>query len=662
MLLLGVAYYPEHWPQERWETDARMMQEAGISVARLAEFAWSRMEPALGRPELDWLDRAMDLLYKRGIRTVLCTPTAAAPAWLVQAEPDVLLQDQKGHPVSFGGRRHYCFNSESYRRHSDRIVWAMLERFANDERVAAWQTDNEFGHRCYCPRCAEAFRSWLKHKYGTTEKLNSAWGTIFWSQEYSDFSQVPPPLLGTGGNNPGLHLDYLRFFSDSIVSFQKRQIDLIRSADPKVSITHNTMTMSIYDDMDLYDLCADLDFASWDNYPMWTKDAVAPRSNAMVADYARSLKGKGMWIMEQQSGAGGSRAFGRFPSPGEIRLWTYQAVGRGADTIVYFRWRTARFGAEQYWHGILDHSGLPNRRYEEVKHVGREFSVLRDPLDTTSLRNRVAFLNTYDSRWALSIQPGNAKLDYFGHFEKYFSPLYRRGIGADFVNHRTDLTAYPLVVAPTLHLVSDELAATLTEYVKHGGTLVTTYRSGVKTVDNQVTDRPLPGPLAGLFGCTVEEYQNLEQMPGVEVTLGDELGGGIALSSVFNDVLTLDTARALGHYAGSHYSARPAIAINSLGKGTAIYVGFESEQGFYDTFVPWVLSRAGLPLPDLLPDSVEHTVRQTDTHRVHFWLNYADTERTVDIGEGGTDLLGKAPARGPIVLEPLGVLIVRETT
>ena len=663
MPILGVDYYPEHWPRERWDKDAAMMKAAGLKMVRLAEFAWSNMEPSQGKFDFKWLDEAIAVLDRQGLKVILGTPTAAPPAWIIEKHPDILPWDEKGHVMPFGLRRHYCFNNPDYLRHSDRITAAMARRYARDPRVTAWQSDNEYCGRCFCPRCEAAFRIWLKKQYKSLDAVNDRWGTGFWSHTYTKWSQIPAPKHGMGMNNPGLHLDWMRFYSDSIVDFQKRQVDIIKRANPRARVTHNTMTMGTYNEVDLYKLAKDLDIVSWDNYPMWSKEDVAPAANAMAVDCARGLKRGNFWVMEQQSGAGGWGSFGRFPWPGEIRLWTWQAVARGADAVVYFRWRTARFGTEQYWHGILDHSGIPNRRLAEVTKVGEEFKRLGPALDKSAPRHRVAFLNTYDSRWALNIQPGNGKLDYFKHFEKFHEPLYRRGLGVDFVDADVPLDRYPLVVAPYLHVLPGALASKLKAYVKQGGILVSTCRSGVKMSCNQIMDEPLPGRVSDLFGCVVEELQTLEKMPEVPAAaLGLLRVPGGFKTRVFNDVLSLRGATALAVYKAEHYKGRAAAGVNSFGKGKAVYLGFEAEPAFYDSFVPYALRLAKLPVPEKLPQGVESLVRSGGGRDFRFYLNFGGKAVSVRLPKPGRDLLTGRVHKGTLVLKPLDAAVLESSS
>ena len=362
-MYFGVDYYPEHWPEERWEKDAGMMKEANINVVRLAEFAWAKIEPDEGVYDFSWLDRAIAVLALAGIKTVLGIPTAAAPKWLMDKHPDMYPVDMHGLVKGFGTRRHYCANHSMYREYTRKITAKMVEHYKDNPNIVAWQTDNEFGDNCYCDNCRDTFRTWLKKKHGTVEILNNEWGTVFWSQTYRSFDEVPVPgysssdgfsqtasgsALSTPYNhNPGLLLDYRRFCSDSYVAYQDIQIGEIRKRS-RLPITHNYM--GHYNELDYFKLGENLDFISWDNYPnnMWGRSDY--KTTAMAHDLMRGIKNSNFWVMEQQSGPCGWHSMGDTPEPGQIRLWTYQAIAHGADAIVYFRWRACTFGIEQYWY------------------------------------------------------------------------------------------------------------------------------------------------------------------------------------------------------------------------------------------------------------------------------------------------------------------------
>ncbi|MCJ7625606.1 MAG: beta-galactosidase, partial [Anaerolineaceae bacterium] len=347
----GADYYPEHWPEERWPVDAKLMVETGFNVVRLAEFAWSRMEPEDGCFDLSWLDRAIKILSEHDICVVLGTPTASPPPWLMSKQDDLFLVRKDGVRLTYGLRREYCINNPVYHLYTERIVSKMADHYTGNLHVIGWQIDNEFGNHCYCNICRGQFHQWLQNKYSNLEDLNSKWGTEFWSHIYTDWSQIPVPLAPVVAHNPGLHLDYKRFMSDSFRAYQKLQIDFIRKHTSAQFITHNLMGFK-FDDLNYYDNSVDLDFVSWDNYVrmQWDmRSAIDPSNSALNADTMRGLKKKNIWVMEQQSGSGGWDIAGVPPKPGEMRLWTYQSIAHGADAILYFRWRTCRTGTEQYW-------------------------------------------------------------------------------------------------------------------------------------------------------------------------------------------------------------------------------------------------------------------------------------------------------------------------
>ncbi|MBO6511737.1 MAG: beta-galactosidase, partial [Roseibium sp.] len=315
---LGTCYYPEHWPVEIWEADARRMKETGLTWVRIGEFAWSRLEPSPGELDFDWLDQAIEILGQAGLKVVLGTPTATPPRWVVEKHPDMLAVDANGNPRKFGSRRHYCFSHGGYRQESDRIVTLLAERYGRNPHVGAWQTDNEYGCHdttiSYSDAARAAFRIWLMDRYGSIEALNRAWGNVFWSMEYASFEDIDLPNLTVTEANPSHTLAFRRFSSDQVVSFNKRQADIIR-ARSDAPTSHNYMGRIT--DFDHFKVGDDLDIATWDSYPLgFLEDRVGasdehqrayarqgdPDFQAFHHDLYRSV-GKGRWwVMEQQPG------------------------------------------------------------------------------------------------------------------------------------------------------------------------------------------------------------------------------------------------------------------------------------------------------------------------------------------------------------------------
>jgi beta-galactosidase len=663
MFYFGVDYYPEHWPEEHWPEDARLMAEAGINLARLAEFAWSFLEPSPGRFDFDWLDRALEALGAHGIKAVLGTPTASPTPWVMSMLPDAYRVLASGQRRTYGNRREYCPSHPGYRERGRMVTEAMAKHYAGHPAIVGWQIDNELGERCYCQRCQTAFQSWLREKYGSLEALNIAWGTAFWSHVYTEWSQIPAPLETGDVANPGLDLDYRRFMSDTYVSFQQEQVDILRRFCPQHLITHNLMGFH-YDEIDYFDLARSLDLVSWDNYlrTSWSRDSEADAAaSALGHDTMRGLKQQNFWVMEQQSGCGGWQEAGMVPRPGEMRLWTYQAIAHGADAIVYFRWRTARFGTEQFWHGVLEHHGQPRRRYRELQQIGAELERMGQDLLGAESRPQVAMILSYDSRFAFQGQPNHSGLQYPNLFRSYYTALYRRNVGVDIVPPGADLDQYRLVLAPALYVVDDETADKLRFYVENGGTLLLTARSGVKDQANATVDAPLPGLLADLCGVEVEEYDALHPdmpVPLVWEGIGSAAKMPEAHASLWCDILALSGAQAVARYGGEFYAGRAAITLNRFGQGRVAYVGTLGDATLHDVVIEWLLQTAAIPPLVPTPDGVEAVERWQGDRRLLFLLNHGDLAQEVAVPQPMMDRLTGRAVIGQVSLEPKGVGIL----
>ena len=648
---VGVAYYPEHWDESRWETDVDLMVDAGISVVRLAEFAWSRLEPSPGNFQFAWLERAIALFECAGIKIVLGTPTAAPPAWLHERYPDVYPADKRGYRLGFGTRLQRCLNHPAMRERSRAIVDAMAKHFAVSRAVIGWQTDNEFtGNLCYCPICHQSFHVWLKNKYESLDALNAAWGTVFWSHEYSAWEQIPLPWEAKCGDvhNPSLQLDYRRFQSDATLAFQQEQIDILRAQCPGHFITHNFM--GTHASMDYVALAKPLDFVSWDNYPN-TPWHVSETGASLSADVMRGLKQANVWVMEQQNGITGWDKMGRRPTDAQLRCWAWQAIAHGADTVMFFRWRSCRFGAEQFWHGMLNHDGKPRRRYRSVVRFTRELAQLAPVLNDTTLRSEVAILNSYDQHYALQIQPQAEGLAYWEQAGRYYHALRRQGINVDIVPLDADLARYRVVILPSWYLLTNSDAATLEHYVRRGGRLIVSPRTGVKNENNVCLDAPILGPLAKILGVEVDEYDALGAAT-CRISLDDRT---TYEASVWADALLLDGADARAHYADGQFKGEAAVTKHACGLGEAWYFGTYGEPAFYDRMLTEILDAADVVREVVPPEGVEVCWREKSDARVLFVLNVTGAPKEVNLPATVTALLGNAPAAGRVTLGPFEV-------
>jgi beta-galactosidase len=679
-LLFGADYYPEHWSAERWPMDAKLMQQVGMNTVRLAEFAWSRLEPREGSFDFAWLDKAMEILLEHGIRVVLGTPTAAPPAWLIQEHPEILPVNEEGQRAGFGMRRHYCPTQPVFHTATRRIVEAMARHYQQHPAVFAWQIDNELGNiangtRCHCDSCRAAFQRWLQQRYGSLENLNQCWGTVFWSQEYSAWEQIPVPLQklrsGRPGSvhNPALFLDFARFTSENWVQYQHLQVQILRELCPQHLITHNLMGLFPY--VNYVALARDLDVVSWDNYPRmpasWSlfHGNVSPSHVAMAHDLMRGLKGRTFWVMEQQSGPSGWGSLSPTPLPGEIRLWTLQSVAHGAEGIVYFRWRTCQVGTEQYWHGILPHDGIPARRYEEVQRTGEEFHRL-GPLVTASLPAEVALLRSYDTLWAFEAQPTTEELSYDDQIGRYYRALWRRNVPVDLITEEQPWESYKLLIAPCLFVLREDVADRLRTWVEAGGTLVVTFRSGVKDACNRVVNLPLPGLLADLAGVQVADYTALLP-PGSGIpsaspeTLELTVAGTThrVSADIWMDELELRGAEALGWYRDGPFAGAPAVSLHRFGTGKVFYVGTSLDDTGQNLLMGTVLAEAAVVPGVESPHNVEIVRRVLEGRDHWFILNHSATPQEITLPTRGIDLLTGKTISGPIMVNGRDGLVVR---
>lgn len=629
----GVDYYPEHWPKSRWATDAKLMQEMGMDMVRMAEFSWSKLEPSKGAFNFGWLDEAIELLAAHGIKTILGTPSAAPPPWIIKENPEIQPIDSLGRVRHLGGRHHDCQSGAAYREHIRRYVTAFAGHFGSNPNVIGWQVDNELGNShgdlCMCPSCEAGFRGWLREKYGDIATLNEKWGTTFWSQDYGSFDEIQAPQITVTGENPSQLLDWKRFCSDLVLDFHKFQADIIRGICPGKFITHNMMGFA--DKVDYFKLAQDLEFCSHDQYPgghFAPQEGRTPRIAAEL-DFIRGTKGRSFWIMEQQSGITGWGIMGRAPKPGQLGMWAMQTVAHGADAVVFFRWRVCAMGTEQYWHGILPHSGIPGRNYAELGAMIKKMRPLLAEVQGTVPKSQVGIVFSYDQEYAMELQPHHADLTYVGHLMGYYTALYNRNIAVDFLSDAGDFSAYPVLIAPLQYLMNPTLEAKYKAYVENGGHLVLTMRTGVKDDSNLcMTDRPLPGNLSEVVGLEIPEYDCLRD---TEIKV---LWDGVGYTGAkWSDIITLKGASPLAVFDSEFYAGAPAVTVHPYGKGLAYYVATEPTAGLMERLAGELIQKAGLRSLGSTPDGVEISHRRGQGKDYIFVLNHTDKPQTVSIPE-----------------------------
>ena len=656
---IGVAYYPEHWPEERWPADARLMRETGVDVVRVAEFAWSLLEPRRGEFEMGWLAKAIDVLAGEGLKIILCTPTAAPPQWLFVRHPDMVPQDREGKNWFPGSRRHACLNNRPYRRYVRRVVRELARTFGPRPEVFAWQVDNELGchesGRCYCEHCEQAFREWLLRRYGIIDRLNKLWGTAFWSQRFNDWHEIPVPRRTPAGVHPSLMLDYKRFTSATIRDFVAEQREIIEEyCHPPRPITTNSLGLWL-DQIDQFSLGSAQDVASYDNYPV---DAESVDGVALQLDLTRSVKGKPFWVLEQQAGATLIRARCSQPRAGQLRLWSYQAAARGAELIGYFRWRTCAFGQEMHWYGMLDADGVARRRFAELKAAIAELKEKAPLWEGRPADARVALVLDYHAHWALEADSMAADINYLAQFRAFYELLRRRGFAVDVVPPDRDPSSYALLVAPMPVIGREDSEKLWRAYVQAGGTLIVTAPAGYRTEHNTWLMVPPPGPFAQLLGVEVVEHDAFTGAVGNTIVFDDV----VFPVRAFCSVLVMRDAEPVATYGQQYYSRTPAVTRHREGKGRAYFLGAIGGPDLYGRLLDTALREAGLERDPWSSDRIEVVPLRTEQGQRPraFVLNHSEeaVELPLPAGTSRRDLLTGHDAIGKVRLDGYGVALL----
>ena len=672
-MVLGTCYYPEHWPESLWEEDLERMLECGIQVIRIAEFAWSKVEPYEGVFTYEFFDRFLDLAREKGMKVIFCTPTATPPAWLTEKYPEVLNGTIDGLLFRHGGRRHYNYNSPVYQEKTRIITEAFASHYGPHPAVIGWQIDNELNcerDEFYSESDTAAFRVFLQKKYGSLDKLNEAWGTTFWNQTYTDWKEVHIPRTTPSNNtNPHEVLDYTRFISDSACRYAKLQSDIIRKyVKPGDFITTN----GLFSNLDNQRMAGEsLDFIMYDSYPnfAFTKENYE-KFSATLQDrmWSRNLTevravSPNFGIMEQQSGANGwnNRMAAPTPKPGQMTLWTMQSAAHGADYVSYFRWRTCTMGTEIYWHGILDYSGRENRRLREVREIHRKFQAISEAAGSR-YEARTAVLKDYDNIWDAQLDIWHGDVDRLSQ-QSLFLAAQKSHTPMDYVYLREDTTAenlkkYQVIFYPHPVIVNPQRAAILEEYVEAGGCLVLGCRSGYKDMTGKCVMDRLPGLLAKMSGTDIPEYTRVN--PDDEPVYID--WDGIRLeAAVFNDQLEPLTADAqvLGRYENCYYAGTPGLICNVLGAGKVYYFGAAFTEETARVFLEKL--GAASPYADVLelPWECELAVREKDGRKYYFVLNYKKTPVKIQVKEALVDLYTGETVSGQVELEAFGTRVYR---
>jgi beta-galactosidase len=650
-LCYGGDYNPEQWPEEVWAEDAKLMREAGVTLATVGVFAWARLEPEPGRYEFGWLDRVLEILHGAGVAVDLATATAAPPPWFSHAHPEMLPVDADGHRLSYGSRQTFCPSAPVYRAAALRLVAALADRYHDHPALALWHVHNEYAchnARCYCEVSAAAFRRWLRSRYSDLDALNLAWGTDFWSQHYTDWEQVQPPRTSTTFPNPGLVLDFHRFSSDALLELFVAERDELLRRSPDLPITTNLMTGG-FERLDYWRWARELPLVSTDHYLIGESPTEPGAQVAYAADVARSLAGGGPWLlMEHATSAVNWQRRNLGKAPGELARNSLGHVARGSEGAMFFQWRASRAGAEKWHSAMVPHAGIDSKVWHEVVALGERLRRLAEVAGST-VESEVALLLDYPSGWAAEAhsQP-SVDMATFAEIQRWHTVLWRSGVVADLARPGADLGRYRLVLAPALYLLDDAGAGNLAGYVRGGGTLVVGPYSGVVDEHDRVRLGGYPGGLRELLGIRVDEYFPLPGGATVRLDNG-------ATGRVWTEHARVEGADPVASYIDGPAAGGPAITRHAAGSGTAWYLGTR----LADPDLASLLAAVGArPLLPDAPAGLEAVRRRAGGRSYLFLLNHGDADATV--AAAGTDLLAGTVHHGPVAVPAGGVLVLRE--
>jgi beta-galactosidase len=650
---IGTYYYPEQWPRQQWERDFDKIVAMGLQIVHMAEFAWFDLEPSPGEFQFQWLDECLELARKRKLEVILCTPTAAPPIWLSQKFPQTLPIQENGMPARFGGRRHYNPCSHEFQEATRRIVWAMAERFGDHPAIIGWQIDNEYSQFFdQSDATHAAFRQWLRNKYGDIRGLNRAWGNQFWTTYYTDFEQIlMPPVRDPRYGNPHQCLDASRFWSHAFAAYNRIQTDILRSKIGTRFLTTNFM--HLHPDCDPADMAADLTLTAWDSYPITGRETEGddetyriadPSSIGLAHDQMASYQ-KRFGLMELQPGQVNWSGVPVRVYPGAIRLWIWTAFAHGSEFVTTYRFRQPRFGIELFHHGLLGPDGVTpstgGREFSQAVAEMRRLDLARvpsfaqEPLDP---HTTVGLVFDFDQLWYYLTLPQARRWDQNRWLITWYTALSRLGLRVMILRPGMDWPAeLPMVVAPGVQMIDEDLPRRMESYARGGGNLVLTCRTGLMDRTGQLWEGPAAAPILPMIGATLDGYDGLRDGRLGKIKFdGKEYSWGVWGDQVIPNRGT----EVLATYADQFYAGAAAITRNSLGKGTVSYFGVFSEPALAADFVEWLARSigAGRLSSKALPPRVQ--VLRRGPYRIA--LNYQDKPVATPAPAGARFLIGSA--------------------
>lgn len=634
-MYLGVDYYPEHWDENMIDSDLENILELNCNVIRIGEFAWHLMESTEGNFDFSYFDRVIKKAKEKGLKVIFGTPTATLPAWLAKKYPEVLSEDEFNNKRVFGGRRQYCFNSDVYYRYSEKIIRELASHYKNEEAIVSWQIDNEFGHEgsdmCHCDLCHEKFQNYLREQYDNDiDKLNKTWGTIFWSQTYNSFDEIPLPKPTVTTHNPSLRMEHERFRSESIEKYAKFQVKLLKEIlGEGPTIIHDFSGGYFDKSYDFSKVGRHMDVVAYNNYPVWggQKEPIPAWEIACGLDYMRGIKRQNFWITEAIMGAQGHDVIGYLPRPKQAKMWSYQGIAHGCSSLMYFRYRGAVKGAEQYCYGIIDQDNTKRRKFYEVQSFFKEMKENED-LTQTEVQSDVAVIYDFESMASFRIQRQSFLMDYKQEVYRLYRPFYNNNVNMDVIPSYADFSKYKVLLVPVMIVHKKEVTDRLKEFAKNGGTVVLTYRTGVKDYYNNLTLGEFnPTYMTDLVGGYVEEVESFQDDQVANLSGVGEFSGVEGTATVFRDMLKTTTATTLFKYEDEFFEDLGAVTLNNYENGKVYYLGSGLDNKLMDLLCEKILKESDIEKIDS-EEGIEVVTRTLNNEKYYFVMNHTDKVKT----------------------------------
>jgi len=636
-MYLGVDYYPEQWDEKMIDGDLDNIIELGSNVIRIGEFAWHIMERFEGQYDFSYFDKVINKAKDKGLKVIFGTPTATMPAWLAKEHPDVLSEFEDNRKRVFGGRRQYCFNSRTYYNYSEKIIRALANNYKNEENVVAWQIDNEFGHEgsdeCFCNECKISFIEYLKKAYSNDiEKLNKIWGTEFWSQQYNEFDEIPMPAKTITTHNPSLRMEWERFRSISIEKYAKFQVKLLKEILGEETVVIHDFSGGYFDKhFDFSKVAKHIDVVAYNNYPVWggQSEPIPPYEIACGLDFMRGTKNKNFWITEAIMGAQGHDVIGYLPRPNQAKMWSYQGMAHGCNSLMYFRYRGATKGAEQYCYGIIDQDNTKRRKFYEVQSFFEDMRKNEDIINS-EIQAEVAVLYDYESMASFRIQKQSTLMDYKKEVYRLYKPFYEKNVSIDVIPSYADFSKYKVLLLPTMIVYKNDIQEGIREFVKNGGKVVFSFRTAIKDYYNNLTlNQYNPTYYTDLIGGFIEEIESLQEGQEVILKGTEEFSDISGRGGVFRDMIRTTTAKTLFKFDDEFYSDLSAITVNSYEKGEAYYVGTGADDIIMTSIANKILQESNIKTIES-PKGVEVVERVLENKKYYFVMNH--NGKTIDFG------------------------------